>query len=67
MTTDYAWIPLETTSELPHDDECEVAARRHGLYWPDWKSCRCKTRRADRSQKIPERPVHWSWLHGRAS
>jgi hypothetical protein len=65
---DYAWITLETPAEYPHDRQCEVAARERGqLRWPDWKSCRCKDRRAGRSQLIPERPVNWPWLTGRAS
>jgi len=62
---DYSWITLETGS-TPHDDECETAPGNQA-HWPDWKSCRCKDRRGTRSQQLPERPVHWPWLMGRAS
>lgn len=63
---DYSWIAIETATMTPHDDECETTPDNQ-QYWPDWKSCRCKARREERSRKIPERPVDWPWLTGRAS
>lgn len=58
-------LELLRTTVRPHDGRCELAAaRRAGQFVHSWQDCGCLMRQRERSKALPERPVHWSWLHG---
>lgn len=49
------------TAPQIHEQEC----RAHEYVAPEMH-CHCHIIRADRSDQIPDRPVHWTWLMGPA-
>jgi hypothetical protein len=55
------------TDARPHDERCETARQARGEMppWPETWGCNCASRRQERSKTIPDRPVRFTWLHGK--